>query len=75
MDEQLGMEVTVTLVAEGTVHVVVYHNVTELHYNYSSPDQSRVAFESNIHHTGATCPIDCIKEFEVTPSVVLADEF
>ena len=75
MNEQLGMEVKVTLIAEGTVYVIVYHNVTEVHYNYSSPDPSRVAFESDIHHTGSTCPVDCIKEFKITPSSVLADEF
>lgn len=54
-----------------------YRNVTEIHYNYCDGKKfgakrkkgdfyigHKVAFESDIHRTGITQPIDYIEEFE-----------
>ena len=43
----------------------IYHNVTEIHYNFDSDfPWKRIAFESDIHKTGLTHIIDDIEEFE-----------
>lgn len=42
------------------------HNVTEIHYLYSSltGEKDSVAFESDIHGTGGTLKVSYLKEFE-----------
>lgn len=49
-----------------------YHNVTLVHYKYPSALGQKVAFESDIHGTGATFPIDKIAEMEIMPEESIA---
>ncbi len=54
----------------------IYRNVTEIHYCYpSSVNFKSVAFESDIHGTGCTIPLDDIKEFEATTEKAKAKKF
>lgn len=48
------------------------HNVTEIHYNFPSIGvKQSVAFESDVHGTGGTIPIEYIEEFEAVAATVL----
>jgi len=58
------------------VPAMVYRNVEEVHYNYSTAEpMPRIAFESNIHSTGCTWPIADILEMEITEEIEEASEF
>ena len=72
-----GMYVTVrfTQMSIYPTKVVILRNVTEIHYNYKSRLHKRIAFESDIHGTGATYDIDDIAEFETRPETEVADRF
>ena len=53
-----------------------HHNVTEIHYNFKSAlPLKQVAFESDIHGTGCTIPIDEIEEFEAKVATKIAKSF
>lgn len=61
--ENLGNKFTVVK-KDGTC--VVLRNVTEVHFNYTDGwnwHSNRVSFESDIHSTGITYPINDIVEF------------
>ena len=57
----------------------IFENITEVHYNYKQmgigKETNRVAFESDIHGTGTTQPIEEIQEFEVLQANKLAEDF
>jgi hypothetical protein len=46
----------------------VYHNITEIHYNYDSPARevlgTQIAFESSVHGNGYTFAFSDVLEFE-----------
>lgn len=51
-------------------------NVTEIHWRYlGAPTHSCVAFESDIHCTGDTIPVDWIAEFEAMTETERAPDF
>lgn len=52
-------------------------NVTKIHFGYESIllDQTRIAFESNIHRTGVTHNMADIAEFETTLETEKAEHF
>lgn len=52
----------------------LYRNVTEIHYRYP-PHGTRVAFESDVHGTGATWELSEALEFEVRQETEEAAEF
>ena len=58
-----GFKVRVYFTLQSTVGMLVYHNVTEIHYNCRP---GMVAFESDIHGTGIIWPTRDIAEFEAT---------
>lgn len=63
----LGMSVQITFSTTGCFAggTATLHNVTEIHYNYPSARKAvRIAFESDIHHTGFTYDLTDIAEFE-----------
>ena len=70
--DNFGMRVMARHAAFGRME---FHNVTEVHYKYPSLDKNRVAFESNIHGTGATYSTHNILEMEIVPETELAPEF
>ena len=45
------------------------HNVTEVHYLFSSPIKEQVAFESDIHFTGFTRPVEDIELIEIVEAI------
>jgi hypothetical protein len=57
----------------------ILHNVTEVHHAYDwdrrQAGAQRVAFESTIHGTGLNYSLSDLLEYEVVPSIVLADSF
>lgn len=50
-------------------------NVTEIHYNPDKYGAPQIAFESDIHQTGATYFINTINEFEATLKTKIEDKF
>lgn len=51
-------------------------NVTEIHWRYpGAPTPTRVAFESDIHCTRDTIPVEWIAEFEATVETERAPDF
>ena len=75
MEKNFGLRVDVILKAENNLyHHVVYHNVTEVHYNYTdllNPLPSKqTAFESDIHKTGLTIISENIIEMRIIPEKV-----
>ena len=91
MNETMGMKVTLRfseIVGPFKLEEQVYRNVTEVHWNYrpassmplgshipSLSSTPRVAFESDIHGTGATWQCDWVAELEVVPETELAEAF
>ena len=91
MTEAMGMKVTLRfseIAGRFKLETQVYRNVTETHWNYrfSSPvlydshipffpSAPRVAFESDIHSTGATWRCDWVGEIEVVPETEIAEAF
>jgi len=74
---EFGMNVKIKFHEGGTfgkANTTLY-NVTEVHYNYPSLDNNRVAFESDVHGTGCTYDCTDIHEFEVTPATKRHDAF
>lgn len=53
----------------------VRHNVTEIHYNFQPSVRPSVAFESDIHQTGGTVPIEWIAEFEAVQSTKVHESY
>jgi hypothetical protein len=71
--EQFGIKVDMRHKTFGSI---IYRNVTEIHYLYPSlPGNMRVAFESDIHATGVTWPVEEVLEFEATLESGNIDEF
>ena len=65
-----GMTVTVRFTANSIFgsHTATYPNITEVHYLYPMPfDGKRIAFESDIDHTGYTHDVVDIAEMEIVP--------
>lgn len=54
---------------------ITYRNVTEIHYNYPDGLWPSVAFESDIHGTGCTWPIECLISFETRLESEKAESF
>jgi len=69
-----GIKVRVVL-KDPELPETIIRNVTEIHYGYDSPLPNRIAFESDIHHTGCTYDFDEIKEFETSLEEEKAKEF
>ena len=73
-----GIKVTVRFNGTGTFaplkdRTQVMHNVTEIHYGYSSSfKQKRIAFESDIHGTGCTYNVCDIDEFETELEIAVS---
>jgi len=70
--KNFGMTVKATMV---NGEVLVFNNVTEVHYCYPSSVSKSLAFESDIHGTGCTYRVELVTEFEVRPATELADQF
>jgi hypothetical protein len=81
--ENLGIKVVARLVVHGVSKRQVFRNVTEVHYNYRREigiDGLMVAFESDIHGTGATYDLEAnsslwLEEFHTEPETEKAEGF
>ena len=74
-----GINVTIKLL-DGNNELVTdhYHNITEIHYNYSNfgrVPSHRIAFESDIHYNGISHPINQVIEFETEPAQEIHKDF
>jgi hypothetical protein len=49
-------------------HVIVYHNVTEVHSRYREGLRPGIAFESDLHATGGTREISSTMSVDIQPS-------
>ena len=74
--EKFGMNVNVTYKIGGGI---VFHNVTEVHYNFPSEISKilgmQVAIESDIHGTGTCLFVKDIQEFDVVPATYKHSSF
>jgi len=79
--EKLGMKVRVWHNLEGKIRLEVLRNVTEIHYNYRRRNRHvgvgevMIAFESDVHHTGATYRLATVVEFEAVSEAEVAEAF
>jgi hypothetical protein len=73
--EQLGFDVNVRF-KSGVSHV--FHNVTEIHYNFPSDNPfpgAQLALESDVHAQGIVQDLDRIAEFEAKVATEKAADF
>ncbi len=50
-----------------------FNNLTEVHWDYSTIGNRRVAFETDIHGTGFTYEIDKIESVEIDTAVMVEE--
>lgn len=87
--KNFGNKVTVKIrIGVGVLEKIItntYRNVTEIHFNYENSNKGEsfgkffggpgIAFESDIHKTGATWRIKQVVEFETELETEIAKEF
>jgi hypothetical protein len=79
----LGCKVTIKYNPSGIFgglnhDTAILRNITEIHYNYNSYfhiTDNRIAFESDLHHTGITYNLSDLLEFETELETELANKF
>lgn len=52
-----------------------FNNLTEVHYMYKTFDKPKVAFESELHHTGGTRELDRLESIEIVVAEGMAQEW
>ncbi len=73
----LGFTVTIKYADNGNYRgiIVIHNNVTEIHINYKTVGNPRVAIETDIHSTGGTREINDVDTLTIVDATEIATEY